>query len=376
MKRKKKILFLITKANFGGAQKYVYDLATSLPSEKFDVAVAYGEEGLLVEKLKAKSIRTIRVGGIRNEANWGALFSAFSGTYRVLVQERPDILHLNSTLISIAGACIGRMLAVPHIIFTIHGWAFNEERPLWQKLLIRFFAWLTLLFSHKAIAVSNAIRNEAPGLKQKIQVIHNGVALENPKTREEAREFLSQKTNGAIKNNSVVVGSVAELHPIKGLGYVIAVCDDLIQKFPDFHFVIFGEGENRPYLEKMISERNLKEHVHLCGFVDNAPSYLLGFDIFILPSISEALSLSILEAGALGLPVIASEVGGIPEIIEHEKTGLLTTPRDTASIQSAIEKLINDKKMAQQLGIKLTKKIEENFSKEKMFEKTIPLYEN
>ena len=118
----------------------------------------------------------------------------------------------------------------------------------------------------------------------------------------------------------------------------------------------------------------LSKVVRLAGFVDNAQRYLQAFDIFLLPSVTEALGISILEAGSAGMPVIATSVGGMPEIIDDMKTGILVRPRQPKEIASAIKFLINNPNRAEEFGKNLSKKVSENFSLETMLEKTYALY--
>lgn len=176
--KKKKILFVITKSNFGGAQRYVYDLARSLPSREFEVVVAFGGEGLLKEKLTQANIRTVPIEGLERDINLFNEFSVFSQLMKLFKEERPDVVHLNSSKIGGIGALAGRLARVPHIVFTAHGWAFNEERPWIERKIIAVLYWITLVLSHTTIAVSEQIKKQIccfPFVKHKMIIIHNGI---------------------------------------------------------------------------------------------------------------------------------------------------------------------------------------------------------
>ncbi|HAS85113.1 MAG TPA: hypothetical protein DCS23_03550, partial [Candidatus Yonathbacteria bacterium] len=340
---KKKILFVITKSNFGGAQKYVFDLATGLPKDQFDVAVALGGSGILIQKLHAENIRVLPIFSLARDVNPWSDITAFFELWKIFREEKPDVVHLNSAKAGGVGALVARLAGVQKIIFTAHGWAFNEERPMWQKLIIKFFSWITVILSHETIAVSNAVRNNTSGwpfVVGKISVIKNGINEPNFLSSSEARLHLFAKANTHVPENAFIVGTIAELHKSKGLTYAIEAFAKLIPENPNLYYFIIGGGEEKERLEALVGLHNLHGRVFLLGFVDDASRYLRAFDIFLLPSITEGLALVLLEAGLAGLPVVASSVGGIPEVIEEEKTGLLVPARDSEVITQAIQKLI------------------------------------
>jgi glycosyltransferase involved in cell wall biosynthesis len=261
---------------------------------------------------------------------------------------------------------------VSKIIFTAHGWAFNEDRDAFSKLVIKFFAWLTIIFNHKVIAVSKNIKEQVrnwPFVSSKIEVIYSGLGKIDFKAREEARALL---LGPEFPENKLLTGNIAELHPIKGQKYLIEAL--ALLKETDFTSVIIGEGEERENLEKLINQNNLENKVKLVGHIDQAPTYLKAFDIFVFPSLSEALGYAALEAGAAGLPVIASRVGGIPEIIDNLESGLLIAPRRPDEIKNALLYLINHREERKKFGENLQKKVTEKFSLKRMVQETKKLY--
>ena len=175
---KKKILYIITKSNWGGAQRYVYDLATSLPKEKLENA----------------GIKVIQLSSLSRDISIVRDIVSFVEIYSLISKEKPDILHVNSSKAGGIGAFAGRLLQVPRIIFTLHGLASNEDRPLWQKKILIFFHWFTIVLSHMTIAVSQKIKNEVvflPFIHKKITTIHNGVKEHDLQQKESARQALS-----------------------------------------------------------------------------------------------------------------------------------------------------------------------------------------
>ena len=132
-----KILYGITKSNFGGAQRYVFDLAKAAQEHEHDVSVLCGGDGLLASKLKAKNINVITLDKLERDISITKEISSFFQILKFLREEKPDIFHINSSKMGGLGGLAGRLTGVKKIIFTNHGWAFNEPRPNWQKILIK-----------------------------------------------------------------------------------------------------------------------------------------------------------------------------------------------------------------------------------------------
>lgn len=388
---KKKILYVITKSNWGGAQRYVYDLATSLPKDEFEAGVIAGGNGLLKEKLEQAGITVTSLEAMERDINLKKeLLSAFE-LWKIFRKHKPDIVHLNSSKAGGLGALAARFALVPQIIFTAHAWAFNENRGTMSKLLISFLHWVTVILSHHTIAVSESVKEQVihmPFVKNKIDVIHLGISPFPLLEKEEARKFLRStivsagpdhsksphdgRTEETDSTSEVWIGTISELHPVKGIPYAIDAIAFLKEEYPDLQFYIIGEGDQRALIEKQIVKRRLESNVHLAGFVDDAKSYLQAFDIFILSSLSEAFGYSLVEAGLAGVPVIASDVGGIPEVIDD--AGILVPPRNGRAIADAIKKLIVLPEERQQLATSLRERTITSFNKNSMCSKTIDAY--
>ncbi len=375
-----KILYVVTKANFGGAQRYVYDLATAARDAGHEVTVAYGAPGELVERLRAAGLPTLPIAGLGRDINPLRDILAFFSLLRIIRSCKPDVLHLNSSKISGIGALAGRMLGVPRIIFTAHAWAFNEERPRWQKIVIAFLSWLTVVLSTRTIVVSEAMRRQTgrwPLIRAKVSVIPNGTRSYTLLDKLPAREALAAR-HPALAATDLAhdqwIGTVAELHPIKGLSYAIEAIRLLHAAHPTLRYVILSGGEMRAALEKQITESGLENTVFLLGQVKEAPLYGRAYDTFLLPSVSEAFDIALLEAGLAALPTVASRVGGIPEILTDGKTGLLVPPKDARAIANALETLMADETLRRRLGGALRERVMSDFSIESVTRETFALY--
>ncbi|MBI4114296.1 MAG: glycosyltransferase family 4 protein [Candidatus Niyogibacteria bacterium] len=372
--KKKKIIFVITRSHWGGAQRYLYDLAVHLPKNEFDVMAVIGNSGPLADRLGDAGIPVELFEATREVR----IFQELKTFFRLLAifrNERPDIVHLNSSKIGGIGAVAAWLMGVPKIVFTVHGWGFHEDRPMLQKLLIYFFSWLSSLFHHHIICVSDSDRIAArklPFVHKKCITIRNALTHHEFIEKALARDFFKKQFHIKIPARVIWIGTIAELIPNKGLHYLINALSAIPKK--SWISIIIGEGKERAALEKEIRERGLENTVFLAGHIDNASQYLKAFDIFVLPSTKEGSPYALLEAGHASLPVIASEVGGVPEIIHGGKTGLLFPAKNEKMLASHIKTLIENAKFRKHFGEALHKNIGEDFVFEIMLSQTTEVY--
>ena len=207
-----------------------------------------------------------------------------------------------------------------------------------------------------------------PFVSHKIKLVQNGLLEHSLLKKEEARAFLD-KTNS--KKDLIWIGTIAELTPNKGLDYLIRAFSKIKNEAMLF---IIGEGEEKDYLEKLVKNLELEDKVSFSGFIDKASKYLPAFDVFVLPSLKEGLPYVILEAGNSRVPVVASEIGNIRDIIPDEDFGKLVAPKDESGLTSAVNSLISDKKARNEKALRLKKRIVENFSFTEMLQKTLAIY--
>lgn len=320
----KKILFFITKATWGGAQRYVYDLATHLPQERFEAVVAYGTRGKLAEDLTIARVRTTQLPSLGRDVALISDIKSFFEILRCLRAERPDVVHLNSSKAAALGACAARILGVRRIVFTVHGWPFGEKRNIFAKILIWKISWLTALLSHKVLCVSEydlRIARRMPFIGKKSVRIYNGIAPMHLGPGNLIRENFPKGAH--------IFGTVGELTKNKNH---IALLEQA-KNDSQMYVAIVGDGELRTMLEQKIQTYGLQERVKLFGYVP-AQDVLQGFDTFTLPSLKEGLPYVLIEAKAAGLPLQANRVGGVPEILDApdmEQFSLERMVRDTVA---------------------------------------------
>lgn len=364
--RPQKVLLVITKSNWGGAQKYVYDIATSLHKQYFDVAVAVGGNGELAARLKESGVRVIELRKLKNNMNPFTSFLSFLELLTLYRKERPHVVHLNSSKVGLFGAIAARIALVPTIVFTAHGWTFNEERAVWQKIMLRTLAYITVLCSNRTICVSKKTLTalHAPAfLKKKCIIVHNGIA---PISFKSPTAFYEEKH--CMRREKTTLVSVGELHPSKGFDLALSYLKDAQDL--SWEWFILGEGHARAALEALIKKYDLSSRVHLMGHTRNAAQYLNSFDLFFLPSRTEALAYVALEALQSDLPIIASDVGGIPEVLARDPGAILVNIKKE-------DTLLTLRKILSSYPQKVTsgrETLREEFSLARMIEKTVEVY--
>ncbi|MDB5189212.1 MAG: hypothetical protein JWL82_169 [Parcubacteria group bacterium] len=368
----KRILYVITKSNWGGAQRYVYDLATAAKARGYDVKVVSGREGELTDKLREAGIAVSPLPSMQRDVHLASDFQVFRDLSKIIRDFKPDVVHGNSSKAGAFVALAGRLNGVHRIIFTAHGWAFNEGRPVWQKCIIGIVHYLTVILSHATICNSEATKRDIrwmPFVSSKTIVVHHGVKPFDLLRREDARRELAP-----LLTARTWIGVIAELHPVKGLDVLIQAVEHVLPDYDDVALVIIGEGDERGYLEHLIKIEGLTGRAVLVGHIKNAPAHLSAFDLFVLPSRSEALGYVLLEAGMAALPAVGTRVGGIPEILEDKVTGVLVKPNDAIALTEGIERLLKETEWRKSLGEALKQKVLTEFSPEKMHDATFGLY--
>ncbi len=258
-------------------------------------------------KLKEASIPAISLSSVQRDLSMSADTRAFSALYQAIKNFKPDIVHLNSSKVGGLGALAARLVGVPRIIFTAHGWPFAEKRNFLWRSFAYLGSWATALLSHYVIVVSRselAIGSRLRFCRHKMHLIHNGIKL--PLTLGSGEQIRRVFPSGVQ-----ITGTIGELTHNKNQIVLI----EQASRDPEMYLAIVGEGEDRPFLERKIKEYKLEDRVKLFGFIP-AEEALKGFDIFALPSLKEGLPYVLLEAKAAGLSITASRIGGIPDILD------------------------------------------------------------
>lgn len=374
-----RILYVITKSNWGGAQKNVFDLATAMKNRGHEVMVALGGEGVLKQRLDEAGISTNTINGMRRDISVGADAGSLKQIFSVIRRFKPDVMHLHSPKAAGLGALAGRLLGVKNILVTVHGWTWNENRPIYQKASIVFFMWITSLLAHRTIVINDRDLKQGrrlPFTDKKIALIPLGIKPSSLYSVDGAKQTIAVRLGLSYADYAkrFAICTSAELHPNKGLTYLIRAMATVVRDEPQAIAVIMGDGEQRPGLSKLVGDLGLENNVFFLGYVEGASEYLKAFKLFVLPSIKEGLPYVLLEAGLAEVPVVASAVGGIPFLIEDGKDGVLVKPKDATDLAHAIRYCIDHEPEIRQHAAALRQKVTSQFSLDRMVEAVHDLY--
>jgi L-malate glycosyltransferase len=224
------------------------------------------------------------------------------------------------------------------------------------------------------LCASEAIRRMlvADGVPEaKTVTVHEGIDV----ARVEAAPPAKLHEDLFLPHGAPIVGNVAALVPHKGQRHLVEAAALVVRHVPDARFVIAGEGELRPSLERLIKDRRLEKHVLLAGFRPDVLSLHRAFDLFVMSSVTEGLGTSLLDAMAAAKPIVATSTGGIPEVVVDGVNGYLVPPRDHEAMATAIVRLLLDADLRRRLGAAGLNRVREQFSAERMVERTLSEYE-
>lgn len=382
MSKISKILYIITQSELGGAQKYVQDLASFVKEKNLQVIVAAGEKGSLLDKLQALNINTYILKHLKREINFFHDIAGIWEIYSLIKNIKPDIVHLNSSKAGVLGAFAAKLAGVKKIMYTVHGFVFLEPLPRWKKIFYIFIEKISGYYKDIIICVSDndlkqgLAHHIAP--EKKFHTIHNGIDFgkmtffEKQDARKKILEIIPSKKQ-VLENADAWIGTIANFYPAKGLDILMQSSKEIIANHPKTIFIVFGDGDERKNLEILIEKYKLSENFILAGRIPQAQQYLKAFDCYVSSSRKEGFPYALLEAMAAGLPIIATEVGGVPEMLGD--AGILIPPESPAHLSQAIGKALQEKDLLQTLSQKASNRAQKKFSLGQMLQKTYELYE-
>jgi glycosyltransferase involved in cell wall biosynthesis len=352
----------VTLAEVGGAQTYVRDLLAAT-CEEFDVTVASRGDGPVRTAAAELGVPFIPLRHVRRELSLvhdplGLLELAL--LFRRL---RPDIVHLNSSKAGILGRFAGALARVPVRVFTAHGWAFKATSGtsarlyLWADRIVRPLTTMVICVSQTELRAGLAARTCTVA---RSVVIANGVDVDTA---------LRRTAHGAGPVEIISVGRLAEPKDFSTLIAAIARLDPGTARLR-----VFGDGPLRRSLETQIAELGVGGSVELAGEVPDVRPYLAESDIFVLSSLSEGMPLSVLEAMAAELPVVASAVGGLNEVVVDGDTGLLTEAGNADSLAAALARLVGDPGLRERLGTLGRQRAEQEYARSRWRTAHLALY--
>lgn len=369
----------------GGAQRFLYELVTHFSPAKYEITVAAGGDGKLLEMLDKKNIKIFQIKNFSNVFGIKNIL-AFFEIFNIIKKVKPDIVYLLSSEAGFSGSIaafiyrFGRIR--PRIIYRIGGWAFKEPRNVFIKKIYLLAEKISAYF--KDIIITNSEFDRRLAIKNniakpnKIIVIYNGLGLNEIKflPKNEAVKFIESKilnTKHKIQSTTLI-GTIANLYKNKGLDFLISAARVIKNKNQNWQFIIIGNGQERKNIEEALIKYKLEDTMYLTGMIPDAFLYLKAFDLFVLPSVKEGQPWVILEAMAADVPIVATNIAGIPEMIENGKSGLIVEPADSKALAAAIEKILTHPSLASEYAKNALNNIKEKFRTEEMVRKNEELF--
>lgn len=342
------ILILITHGNIGGATNFVYFLAKGLKEKNIEVKVGFGEGDYLKEKLEKEKIPFINFKWLKRTYNPLSNFFFVFELKKFLDKEKFDIVHFNSTN-TLFGAISAKLSKTkPKTIFTFHGLSIldpNYKKYSFLKPIFFLIFKILLKFIDQSVFVCQENLNWA----QKNKLVSNGTFIYNgiPEIdfldRKEARKFFSRKINLNLEDK-FLIGSIGRLDYAKNYEFLIKIFPKILKWDQKSILIIIGDGPERKKLENLIRKFSLENKVFLLGEIQNASQYLKAFDLFILPSRYEGLSITLIEALFAEIPILASNVGGNKEIIGKENVFTLNSEEEILNKIKNLPKIDSERK--------------------------------
>jgi glycosyltransferase involved in cell wall biosynthesis len=300
---------------------------------------------------------------------------ALFAIWKLLKREKPPIVHTHTYKAGVLGCWAAKMAGVPIIIHTPHGHIFFGH---FSPLVTGFFMMierLTAAIVDRMVALTAGERRDyiacSVANPEKMVTIHSGVNIDR---------FMKLKVNIEGKKRSLglntefpVVGTVGWLLPIKGPIYLLRAMAEVWQNHPDIHLVYVGKGDLEEDVKREASRTGVSDKVKFLGWRDDIPEIMQILDVFVLPSLNEGMGRVLLEAMASGKPIVASNVGGIPDLVKDGQNGFLVRPGDVNGLSLAIKKLIEDKELRVKMGAK-GRTMAQSYGVEEMIRKIDDLY--
>ncbi len=353
-KDKIKILRIIARLNIGGPSIHVVNLTHYLSDDRFSSKLIIGKEapheGNMLHLAKEKGVEPIMLEALGRELHPLKDLSTLWKLYRIIRNERPDIVHTHTAKAGTLGRIAAKLAGVPIIIHTFHGHIFHSYFGKLKTRIFLLIEQVLALFTTKIIAISEKQKEELVALgvapEKKFTVIPLGFELEKfvnvPRTGE------LRKTWG-IAQDEKVIGIIGRLVPVKNHAALIPIMQDVLRTYgPKIKLAIIGKGELEGTLQEQFRAAGLERNVVFAGWHHELEKVYPELDIVVLTSLNEGTPVALIEAMACGVPVISTEIGGVADIVKDGEWGFLVPRGDHAAFADRIVTLLSDRPLCEQ----------------------------
>jgi glycosyltransferase involved in cell wall biosynthesis len=354
----------------GGAEQVLVNIVNNLPEDFVSFVCCLKNSGPMAGSIS-------RLGAPVYELHWhtGNSYRAALPLANILRKQRIDVLHAHSWSTYCEAALAGFLARTPTVVITIHGMQtpYPQSKTAILKHFVRISAERILSRTYTTIcAVSQGVKDymvKEVGLNpQKVSVVYNGIKIIDRNTPDE------KEPRQAVQEEDFVLVWAGRLVPVKNLSGLLKALATVRGTVPNVRLDLIGDGPDRESLEHEARALGVNDRIHFAGYTPRVRDWLSRADIFVMPSHYEGFSVALLEAMAAGLPVVATEVGGNPEIVLQGKTGVLIPPNDTEALAKAIIDLHENTQLRMEMRRFAYKRVSEEFSMDKMIAKYCSIY--
>jgi len=377
---KVKVLHIITRLDPGGSSTNTIETAARLDPQRFDVFLISGRtkdtDGGIEELLKSKCLKYAFFPDLQREIHPWKDIMAFIQLYHFIKKRRFDIVHTHTSKAGILGRFAARCAGVPVVIHTPHGHVFYGY---FSKALTTVFIWVertTARITDKIITLTDRGKEEHLEFKigptDKFVRIYSGIDL-SPKLKSSDLKHQLKK-QWEINGGNFIFGCVGRLDPIKGTTYLIDAMAQVVKKHPKTRLLLVGDGSQKEKLQEQCRALGLLDLVKFTGFQKDPASFIEIMDVFVLASLNEGMGRVILEAMVYGKPIIATKVGGVPELVHEGKNGLLVPPQNADALSAAMIKLVEHQELREEMSKQSKTIVGAQFDLDKMVKDIEGLY--
>ena len=374
-----RLLIGITLSELGGSQKIVYNIIENLPESVYEITLLTAPDGELLNwirnlnRTRDYKVRSVTWRCLKRDISPINDIVALTKLFLFLKREKFDIVHFHNSKMGLIGRIAAAAAGIPKVYYTVHGWGLNPETtgPLYrvlsslEQLICRFTTGVIFVSEND---MEYGIRNKW-AKRESSRLIHNGIKCELPASDGKLRKSLS------ISKDLPVIVFTARLAEPKDPFFAVRVSEKLIRKGYDHRMLIIGQGPQFDECLKLIESLEMGNYIIMAGKREDVTEIHSESDIFCLFSRREGLPVSIIEAMACGLPVVANSVGGVPELIEHGKTGYLLDEFDEDKAAEFIAYLISKRDVRLKMGNAARIRAAEKFNLSNMVAQYRNLYE-
>lgn len=383
-----RVMDVIARLNIGGPARHAAVLDDRLRAKGFDTLLVYGlpaaGEGSLEELVIDRRLRAVRISTLgRRIQPWDDV-RAFVALLRLLFRERPDVLHTHTA----KAGTLGRIAALVYnavqprarrcvTVHTFHGHVFSGYFGRLTTRAILFVERLLARRTDRIVTLSPLQRDAIAAFlgmrgSDRIRVVRLGLELDELFTLSSGG--VDAKRSFGFEPSDLVFGYVGRLVPVKALHTLIAAFAMAAKEQPNLRLLIIGDGELRASLERLCAESGVASWVRFAGWSLDLPTAYSAMDVAVLSSINEGTPVALIEAMAAGIPVVATDVGGVPDVVERDRTGLLVTAGDPGRMAAAMLRLARDGSLRDELGARGRERVRERFTAARLIDDMDALY--